>query len=122
MVTKRTWSLGGKLVRAVGAWQPAKTEFLHLGNYDPAADAYRSWYFDAAGGMPRESVLGVWDENARTMTWRSTDEAGNKTVGTERCIDQDHYEWTHVVTTPGGKVVVDLVGKCTRGADADSDS
>ena len=119
VVTMRTWSLGGKLVRAVGTWQPAKTEFLHLVNYDPVTKVYRSWYFDTAGGIPRESVVGNWDEKTRTMTWRSSDEAGNKTVGTERCIDKDHYEWTHVVTTLGGKVVIDLVGKCTRRADVE---
>src|SRR5947209_5311784 len=46
-VTKRAWSLGGKLLRAEGTWQPAKTECLHLICYDPGAEVYRSWYFDA---------------------------------------------------------------------------
>src|SRR5690242_1809103 len=40
-VTKRTWALGGKFMRADGAWQPAKTEFLHLMSYDPEAKVYR---------------------------------------------------------------------------------
>src|SRR5205814_235813 len=31
--TRRTWSLGGKFIRADGAWQPAGTEFLHLMSY-----------------------------------------------------------------------------------------
>src|SRR6185437_10385163 len=45
-VTKRVWSLGEKFIRAEGAWQPAKTEFLHMMSYDPVAKVYRSWYFD----------------------------------------------------------------------------
>src|ERR1041385_1074327 len=60
-VTKREWSLAGKFIRAEGAWQPAKTDFLHLMSYDPEAKAYRSWYFDASGSMPRGSMAGTWD-------------------------------------------------------------
>src|SRR5712692_500114 len=68
-VTKRAWSLGGKFIRAEGTWQPAKTQCLHLMSYDPDAKVYRSWYFDAAGSMPRGSVKGSWDEKTRTITW-----------------------------------------------------
>jgi hypothetical protein len=113
-VTKRTWALGGKFMRADGAWQPAKTEFLHLLGYDPDAKAYRSWYFDAAGAMPRGSQGGTWDAKSKTLTWTGADDAGNKTAGTHKVIDKDHHEWTLVVTNRDGKVLLDLSGKCTR--------
>src|SRR5207237_165726 len=99
-VTKRGWSLGGQFIRAEGTWQPAKTEFIHLMSYDPQAKVYRSWYFDAGGTMPRGSVRGSWDEKTRTIYWRDTDEAGNKTQGTHKIIDKDHSEWTVVTTNP----------------------
>jgi hypothetical protein len=113
-LTKRAWALGGNFVRGVGKWQPANTEFLHLVAYDPVAKAYRSWYFDAGGEMPRVQVTGTWDEKAGIMTWRGADEAGNKTVGTHKFIDKDRQAWTLVVSDPNGKVVLDLAGQCTR--------
>lgn len=116
-VTTRTWSLGGKFIRGQGAWQPAKTEFLHLMTYDPDAKAYREWYFDAAGTMPRGSVKGTWDAKSRTITWNGTDENGNKTVTTHTIVDKDHNYWTMVVKNPDGKVVLDLSGQCTRRRD-----
>jgi len=115
--TRRAWALGGKFVRGEGKWQPGNAEFLHLVTFDPEAKVYRSWYFDAAGGIPRGSVTGTWDEKATTMRWRGTDEAGNKSVGTHHFIDKDRQEWTLVVTNPNGKVVLDLTGKCTRRKD-----
>ena len=113
-VTKRVWALGGKFIRGDGAWQPAKTEFLHLMSYDSDAKAYRSWYFDASGNMPRASTVGTWDAKSTTLTWSETDEAGNKTAGTHKIIDKDHTEWTMVITNKDGKVVLDFSGKCTR--------
>src|SRR5205807_2357052 len=113
-VTKRVWSLGGKFIRGEGAWQPAKIEFLHLMTYDPDARAYRSWYYDAGGSMPRGSAKGEWNAQSKTITWADTDDAGNKTIGTHKIVDKDHSEWTMVVKNRDGKVVLDLSGKCTR--------
>ncbi len=113
-VTKRAWILGGQFFRGEGTWQPAKTEFLHLMSYDADAKAYRSWYFDAAGAMPRGVFRGTWDEKTRTLASRETDEAGNTSVGTNTVTDKDHTEWTLVTKNPDGKVVLDMAGKCTR--------
>lgn len=113
-VTKKNWSLGGKVIRMEGVWMPAKTEFLSLVSYDPATKEYRTWYFDSAGGQPRGSVRGTWDDKTRTMTWTGTDEAGNKTVGKSKIIDRDTHEWTVVTTNPDGKVVLDISAKNTR--------
>jgi hypothetical protein len=113
-ITKKTWTLGGTVLRQEGTWNPAKTDFLSLVTYDPAAKIYRTWYFDAAGGMPRGSTLGTWDEKARTMTWTGTDENGFKSVGKVKIVDKDTHEWTVVTTNPDAKVMLDLAGKCTR--------
>ena len=113
-ITKKNWSLGGKFIRMEGVWKPAKTEFLSLVSYDPATKEYRTWYFDSAGGQPRGSVRGAWDDKTRTMTWTGTDEAGNKTVGKSKIVDRDTHEWTVVTTNPDGKVVLDITAKNTR--------
>jgi hypothetical protein len=116
-ITRKTWALGGQLIRMEGVWNPAKTEFLSLATYDPIAKVYRTWYFDSAGGMPRGSVQGTWDAKTRTMTWTGTDEGGNKSVGKTRIVDKDTHEWTVVTTNPNGKVVLDLSAKNTRRKD-----
>jgi hypothetical protein len=113
-LTKRTWALGGKFMRGEGAWQPAKNDFLHVLSYDPVAKGYRSWYFDSAGTMPRTAVTAAWDEKTRTLTWQDTDDARNKIVGTHKIIDKDHTQWTLVTTSPEGKILLDLTGKCRR--------
>ncbi len=90
------------------------TDFLHLWGYDPVAEEYRSWYYDSSGIIPRGTMAGTRDEKTLTMMWNSTDPAGNETVVTERSIDGSHQEWIHVVTTPDGRIILDLYGECTR--------
>jgi Protein of unknown function (DUF1579) len=113
-VTRRSWSLGGKLMRSDGTWQPTKTEFLYLVAYDAAARVYRCWYFDTTGEMPREPMTGTWDAESRTLTWTVTDGAGNQTVAKHKIIDKDRHDWTMVVTNRDRKVVLDFSAKCTR--------
>lgn len=112
--TKKSWTLGGRHIRMEGTWNPGKNEFLSLLTFDPATKEYRTWYFDSGGGIPRGDMHGTWDERTRTMTWKSTDEFGNKTVGKTRLVDRDHHEWTVVMTDPNGKVLLDLQAKNTR--------
>jgi hypothetical protein len=113
-VTKKNWALTGEYIKMEGAWKPAKTEFLSLVRYDRESKTYYTWYFDSAGGQPRGTIRGTWDNKLRTMTWTGTDESGNKTVGKTKITDRDHHEWTMVTTDPQGKVVLDIMGKNTR--------
>lgn len=113
-ITTRVWALDGKFIRGTGSWQPADTEFLHMLGYDPADETYLSWYFDAAGSIPRIATSGTWDAETRTLKWSGTDAAGNRSVGTTRIVDEDHNDWTVITTSPDGKVLLDLTGKCTR--------
>ena len=64
--------------------------------------------------MPRAVTKGTWDEKTRTLTFRDTDEAGNKALSHHKFIDKDHSEWTFVITSPTGTVLLDMNGKCTR--------
>jgi hypothetical protein len=113
-VTKRTWALGGKVIRAEGVWMPAKTEYLHLISYDAGAKTYRSWYFDSEGTAPNSVSKGTWDEKTRTVSYTDTDAAGNKAVNTHKIKDKDNSEWKLVITSPTGAVLLDMQGKCTR--------
>jgi hypothetical protein len=113
-VTKKTWFLGGKFVRMEGVSEPTKIEFLSLLAYDPEVKAYRNWFFDSGGAMPRGSVLGTWDAKTRTITWAGTDEAGNKVTGKTTYTDKNNQEWTLLIKSPDGKVMLDIAGKCTR--------
>ena len=57
---------------------------------------------------------GKWDDKTRTMTWTSTDEDGNKSVGKTKIIDNNTHEWTVVTTSSNGKLMLDLYAKNTR--------
>lgn len=113
-ITKRSWALGGEMIRSDGAWLNPKTEFLYLISYDAPANVYRCWYFDSAEGMQRDAMTGTWDAKSRTLTWTSTDNAGNRTVAKHTIVDKDRHNWTMVVTDRDGKMVADVSGKCTR--------
>lgn len=113
-VSKKAWALDGKFLRMEGSWNPGKVEFVSYLTYDPATKEYRHWYFDSGGSFPRGTAHGAWDEKTRTMTWTSTDEFGNKSVGKTKIIDKDTHEWTVTVTDPNGKLMLDLHSKNTR--------
>lgn len=113
-VSKKAWALGGKFLRMEGTWNPGKTEYTSYLTYDPDTKGYRHWYFDSGNSFPRGTVRGTWDEKTRTLTWAETDEAGNKSVGKTKIIDNDTHEWTVVVTDPAGKLMLDLHSKNTR--------
>lgn len=79
--------------------------------YEPTAKVYRSCYIEEGTAM---ILLGTWDKDTQTMTWKGADAAGNKHTATHRFADKDHVEWSIVVTAADGKVVVELSAKQTR--------
>ena len=113
-VTKRTLALGGMFLKSEGTFEPSKNEFVALVSYDPFNKVYRQYYFDSFGTMPRGLQRGTYDEKTRTFTWNETDEGGNKSVCKHKIIDKDNSEWTLVVTSAEGKVMLDMTGKCKR--------
>jgi len=112
-LTKKSWSLGNKYVRMEGSFQPEKVDFLALMTFDANVKAYRAWYFDGHGTTP-SPVPGVWDDKTQALTMSGKDEFGYKVVSVHRFINKDRHEWTYVITSPEGKLMLDMEGNCTR--------
>jgi hypothetical protein len=78
--------------------------------YDAKSKQYRACFINDEFTVP---LLGSWDDKAQTMRWRSADIAF-KHDAVHRFVDKDHVEWTMTVTSPEGKVVLELSAKQTR--------
>lgn len=115
-LTTTTVELGGRYIFESGRWDPPGTDFLSLITYDPAAKEYLSWYFDASGVSTASPRRGQFDPGTQTLTWTSTDAAGNRSVGTNTFVDDDHNEWTMTTRNPAGDVVFDAHGTLVRRA------
>lgn len=113
-VTTTRAELGGRYIFERGRWNPPGTDFLNLITYDSTAKEYLSWYFDASGVSTISPRRGRYDPKTRTLTWTSTDAAGNRSDGTNTLIDDDHNEWTMVTRNPAGEVVFDAHGRLVR--------
>lgn len=109
-IESRKWSRGGKFVLAEDQDKSTKKEAHFLITYDPKGKQYRACYINDEFTVP---LLGTWDEKAQTMTWKSADVAF-KQDAVDRFIDKDNVEWTLTVTSPEGKVVLDLSAKQVR--------
>jgi hypothetical protein len=81
-----------------------------LVTYDSKAKQYRACFINEEFTVP---LLGKWDESTRTMRWKSSDVAF-KHDGVNRYVDKDTVEWTMTITSPEGKVVLELSAKQTR--------
>ena len=109
-ITKKAWAIGGKFIRMDGVWNPGKTEFHSLLAFDAMTNTYRTWYFDSEGTMPRSPMTGDWDAKARTLSWKSTDENGIRTVGVTTVVDKDNHHWTMKVADKDGNTLAELEG------------
>ena len=109
-VQTRKWSRDGKFVLSAEFDISAKRESHFLVTYDPKAKQYRACFINEEFTVP---ILGTWDENTRTMKWKSSD-GGFKNDMIHRFVDKDHAEWTMTVTSPEGNVVLELSAKQTR--------
>ncbi|HEY7115346.1 MAG TPA: DUF1579 family protein [Tepidisphaeraceae bacterium] len=107
----RKWSRLGEFVLSDDANELTRKESHFLMTYDPNARVYRTCFIEEAAAI---LMLGTWNEATQTMTWTGADIVGNKLTGTNRFLDKDHNEWSVTLTTPDGKVVVELSGKQTR--------
>lgn len=109
-IQTRKWSRDGKFVLSEELDISSKRESHFLVTYDPTAKKYRACFMNEGATVP---LLGTWDESNKTMTWKSTDVAF-KHEGVHRRVSDDLVEWTMTVTSPEGKVVLDLSAKQTR--------
>ncbi len=109
-IQTRKWSRDGKFVLSEELDVSTKKESHFLVTYDPMAKKYRACFINEGATVP---LLGTWDESNQTMTWTSADVAF-KHEGVHRRVNADLVEWTMTVTSPEGKVVLDLSAKQTR--------
>lgn len=109
-IESRKWSREGKFVLSENHDISVKKEAHFLITYDPKGKQYRACFINDEFTVP---LLGTWDEKTQTMKWRSSDVAF-KHDSVHRFIDKDNVEWTMTVTSPEGKVVLELSAKQTR--------
>ena len=82
--------------------------------YDPGKKTYRSWSFFSSG-YTRES-RGVWDADAKTMTWNSRDDETGRTSMTKASFTDNTENWSTVDKDKEGTVLSESSGKNTRKA------
>ena len=109
-VQSRKWSRDGRFVISEELEISAKRESHFLVAYDQKAKQYRACFINEEFTVP---LLGTWDENKKTMSWKSAD-VPFKHDGVERFVNKDLVEWTMTVISPEGKVVLELSAKQTR--------
>ena len=109
-VQSRKWSREGKFVLSEEQDLSTKKEAHFFITYDSKGKQYRACFINDEFTVP---LLGTWDQKSQTMQWKSSDVAF-KHDGVHRFIDKDHVEWTMTVTSPEGKVVLELSAKQTR--------
>jgi hypothetical protein len=109
-IESRKWSREGKFVLSEDQDTSTKKEAHFLFTYDPKGKQYRACFINDEFTVP---LLGTWYEKAQTMRWKSSD-VPFKHDAAHRFIDKDHVEWAMTVTSPEGKVVLELSAKQTR--------
>lgn len=109
-IENRKWSREGKFVLSENFDFLPKREAHFLFTYDSKAKQYRACFINEEFTVP---LLGQWDEIQKTMRWQSSGVAF-KHDSVHRFIDNEHSEWTMTVTSPEGKVVLELSAKQTR--------
>ncbi len=109
-VQSRRWSRNGKFVISEELEMAAKKESHFLVTYDPKAKMYRACFINEQFTTP---LLGTWDDSSQTMRWKSSDIA-YKHEGVTRYINKDLVEWTMTISSPEGKVVMELSARQTR--------
>jgi hypothetical protein len=109
-IESRKWSREGTFVLSEDQDVATKRESHFLITYDPKSKQYRACFINNEFTVP---LLGTWDERTRTMKWISSD-VPFKHESVHHFIDKDHVEWSMVVTSPEGKVVLELSAKQNR--------
>lgn len=110
-IENRRWSREGKFVLSEDLHLGSKKEAHFLLTYDPNAKMYRACFVEDSNAV---ILLGKWEKEAQTMKWSSPERDGIRHTGTMRFIDKDHVEWSMIVASPRGQVLVELSAKQAR--------
>lgn len=108
------WVLGKKLIQSKHKQQPWTVEALSLLAYDAQFDAFRSWYFDSTGNLPRGELTGQWDEEARTLTFKGTEPEEVTVTTVLRFVSPDRTELQGVWRDKTGGIVMEMEQTATR--------
>ena len=114
IVSTRSWSLGGRLLRSEGPnnlKSPDAPEVQILQTYDPKTNTYPGVLMN---GPARSEITGRWDAKTKTMAYVSTLPSGNKLESKHRFIGEDRAESTATVTNAAGAVVLEVSQKLKR--------
>jgi hypothetical protein len=106
----RKWSRQGKFVLSEELELATKKESHFLVTYDPKVKQYRSCFINEDVAVP---LLGTWDEKSQTMHWKSADVPYQHDM-VQHFTAKDRAEWTMTVTSPEGKIVLEISAKQTR--------
>ena len=112
-ISTRSWSQRGTFIHFddPNFERPDEPEFQMLLTYDPEARNYPGVMMM---GPSRSQITGTWDEMTKMMSFKATLPDGNKLKSTHRFIDENHADPSGVITTPDGKVILELSWKQTR--------
>ncbi len=108
------WILRGRVIQHKFVWFPGDKHGLGILAYDAEEKAYREWYFDSTGSVPRGVRRGQWDEATKTLTWKGSSSNGITRTMVNRFIDNDTYEWSLVDKDRSGKVVFETGATAKR--------
>ncbi len=86
-------------------------EFHMLLTYDPDSGEYTGMLMS---GPSRGMVTGEWNAATETMSFTVTFPDGNRYVGTNRFIDDDHVESRGTITNRAGDVLLEMSIDQTR--------
>ena len=104
------WSRKGTFIQSEDQDTATKKESHFLATYDAKSKQYRACFISDEYTVP---LLGTWDEKGQSMNWTSADTAFKNAV-VDRFIGKDQIVWTMTVTSPEGKVVLELSAMQTR--------
>lgn len=107
------WVLGRQFLRGETTVKSDGTKDLSMTTYDAAAGGYRLWVFNSKGTAV-ELPSGTWDEQTRSMSWKSGPNADVSFSGRWTFPDANTRRWTARLSDWKGKVLLDAEGTCTR--------
>ncbi len=108
-----SWVLGGRFARDEGGDISDASSNMGMWTYDPAVQAYRSWYFLAPGG---EVVAFTYRWVERDQAFRGRADLGGGMVmeAEDRFQGKDAYEWRLVLKDKDGKALNRMTGRMKR--------
>ena len=117
-VGKRKWSKAGTVLHFEEMDLSTNKEQHFLITYDPNAKVFRGTFINHVVVANYE---GKWDNKTTTMHWTGTDSFGSKHVAFDRFLADGKVEWSMVITSAEGKVVLELDAKSNRRDKADKE-